>query len=101
MSDGGHFVRVNVEFLAQADAGCLRHDHDLVRQRDSIVEHGPLVRRRVCQNGVGDQDGGDLESAQDLEHLVSVGTPVEAVLVLDDSDIGLIQCCRAGDDRAW
>ena len=101
MSDGGHFVRVNVESLAQAEAGGLRHNHDPVRQRGSIVEHGPLMRRRVCQNCVGDHDGGDLESTQDLEHLVSVGTPVEAVLVLDDRDIGLIECRRAGDDRAW
>ena len=82
------------KLLAEAEPGGLRHDHDPVGQICSIVEHGPLMRRRVCQNGVGDQDGGNLESAQDLEHLVSIGTPVEAVLVLDDCDIGLVQCAE-------
>ena len=91
MSDGGHLMRVNVEPLAQAEAGGFRHNHDAVRQRSSIVKNGPLMRSRVCKNGVGDQDGGYVESAQDLEHLVSVSTAVEAVLVLDDSDIGLVQ----------
>ena len=91
MSDGGHLVRVNVEPLAQAEAGGLGHNHDPIRHRGSIVKHGPLMRSRVCKNGVGDQDGGDLDSAQDLEHLVSVSTSVEAVLVLDDSDVGLVQ----------
>ena len=61
-------------------------------ERDSVVEHGPLMWRWVCQNGMGDQDGGDLEGTQDFEHLVSVSASVKAVLVLNDSHIGLVQC---------
>ncbi len=99
MGDGGHLGGVHVEALAQAGAGGLRHHHDVIGQGGHFVEHGALMRRRVGQDGVGDDDGGDLESTQDLEHLVSVGAPVEAVLVLHDSDIGLVQCVRAGGHR--
>ena len=86
---------VDVEAVAQSGPGRLRHHHHPVRQGGNIVQHGPLMWRRVGQNRVRDHDGGDVEAAQDLEHLVSVGASEESVLVLHHSHIELVQHVRS------
>ena len=59
------------------------------------------MRRRVRQDGVGDHDGGDVEPTQNLEHLVTVGAPVEPVLVLHDGHIATVQRIRTGEHGRW
>ena len=86
-----NFGRVDVEAVAQPRPGRLRHDHHLVRQRGDLVQHGPLMWRRIGEDRVGDHDGGDVEATQDLEHLVTVGASVEPVLVLHHRHVELVQ----------
>ena len=100
MGDGGHLGGVHIEALAQADAGCIRHDHDPAGQRRDLVQHRPLMPGRVRQDRVRDHDGGHVEAAEDLEYLVTVGTSVEPVLMLHNCHIALIQQIRTGDHRA-
>ena len=100
VGDGDHFGSVDIEAVAQADPGRLCHDHHPVRQSRNIVQHGPLMRRRVGEDCVGDHDGRDVETAQDLEHLVTVGASVESVLVLHHCHIELVQQVRARDQGA-
>ena len=57
----------------------------------TLDEHRALVRRRVAQDGVGDHDGRDPEAGEDVEHLIAVGPAEEAVLVLDDGHVELVQ----------
>ena len=48
---------------------------------------------------MGDHDRRDAQPADDVHHLVSVDTAVDAVLMLDDGDVALVQqfgaCCYA------
>ena len=101
MSDGGHFGRVHVEALAQTKVGSLCHDHDLIRQRHYIVQDRPLMRGRMGQDGMGNDDGRYAESAQDFEHLVTIVATVEAILVLNQRNFTLVQCLRAGQYGGW
>ena len=89
--DGRHLGRVDVEAAAQPLARRLGHDDDPVGERGDLDEDRPLVRCRLAQDGVGDHDGRDPQVAEDVEHLVAVGAAVEAVLVLDDRDVALVQ----------
>ena len=50
----------------------------------------------VCR----DHDGGDLQTPEDLEHLVPVSASVEPVFVLHHGDIELVQYVRAHHDRS-
>ena len=97
--DRGHLGGVDLETLTQPSLGRLRHDHDVVRQGHYIVEHRPLMRSRVGQDRVRDDDGRDAETSQDLEQLVSVGASVEAVFVLYQRDVVLVQGFRAREHR--
>ena len=85
VGDGDHLGGVDVEAGAQADSGRLGHDHDPVCQSCDVVQNGALMRCRVGEDRVRDHDGGHMETAENLEHLVSVGPSVEAVLVLHDA----------------
>ena len=78
-------------------AGRLGHDHHAVRQRRDIVQHRPLMWRRVGENCVGNHDGGDVQTAQDLEYLVTVGASVESVFVVHHCHIELVEQVRTRD----
>ena len=97
MGDGGHLGFVHIEAVAQADPGRLRHDDHLVRQSNDIVQYGALMGCRSGQDRVGDHDGRDAETGEDLEHLVTVGSSVQAVLVLHHGHVELVQQPRARD----
>ena len=78
------------------------HDH-LIRPRRDRLEHRTLVRRRVFEDRVSDHDRRDPQPVDDIHHLVSVGTAVDAVLVLDDGDVAPVQqlgACRHRRRRA-
>ena len=100
VGDDAHFERVDIEAVAQSRPGRLGHDHHVVRQGGNIVQHGPLMWRRVGEDRVGNHDGGDVETAQDLEHLVTVGASVESVFVVHHRHIELVEQVRARDQGA-
>ena len=59
--------------------------------------------RRIFEHRVSDDDRRDAQSGHDLDDFVSVGTAVDAVLVLDDGDVALVEQlggCRDGRSRA-
>jgi hypothetical protein len=55
------------------------------------LEHFPLVRGRVDEDGMEDDDGRDGQPLEDGEDLVAVGPAVNPVLVLDDDGVETIQ----------
>ena len=67
------------------------HDDHLIRPRRDLLEDRTLVRRRIFEDRVGDHDRRDPQPAEDVQHLVAVDTAVDAVLVLDDGDVALVQ----------
>ena len=91
MRDGDHFPRIHFETSTQSCPSCTRHHHDLVGQGRNLSQDGFLVRRRITEDGVGDHDGWDSETGQDLEHFVAVRAAVEAVLVLHHRDVANIE----------
>ena len=50
-----------------------------------------LMRRRVGQDGVQDDDARHRDLVQQVQDLASVGSPVDAVLMLQDGDIAPVQ----------
>ena len=103
MRDGDDLVAVDVEAGAQPVPGGLGHHDHLVGERHDLFEHRTLVRRRIFEDSVGDHDRRDAQAAHDLDDLVAVGAAVDAVLVLDDRDVALVQqlrACRDGRRRA-
>ena len=75
----------------QPVAGRFGHDDHLIRPRRDLLEHRTLVRRWVFEDRVGDYDRRDPQPADDVHHLVAVDTAVDAVLVLDDGDVALVE----------
>ena len=49
----------------------------------------------MFENGVGDHDRGNPQPAEDLDDFVSVGAAVDAVLVLDDGNVVVVQQFRS------
>ena len=47
--------------------------------------------RRVFEDCVGDHDRRDAQPVDDVDDFVSVDTAVDAVLMLDDRDVALVQ----------
>jgi hypothetical protein len=84
--------------MTQPFAGRLRHDDHLLRQCCDRLEHRTLVWRRVFQDRVSDHDRRDTQPSDDVHHFVAVDTSVDAVFMLDDRDVALVQqvgaCCR-------
>ena len=75
----------------QPVAGRLGHDDHLIRPRRDLLEHRTLVRRWVFEDRVGDDDRRDPQPVDDVHHLVTVDTAVDAVLMLDDGDVALVE----------
>ena len=65
-----------------------------LRQGSNLVQNGPLMRRRMGEDRVGDHDGRDVETAQDFEHFVPISAPVQPVLVLHHRHVELVQRFR-------
>jgi hypothetical protein len=89
--DRGDFSAIDVEAEAQALTGRLGHDDHLIRHRRDRLEHRTLVRGRVFEDRVRDHDRRDTQAADDVHDFVSVDTAVDAVLMLDDRDVGAVQ----------
>ena len=101
--DGGDLVAVDGEACAQALAGHLRHHDHLIGQCHHRFEHRTLVWCRIFEHRVSDDDRRDAQTGHDLDDFVSVGTAIDAVLVLDDGDVALVEelgGCRYGRSRA-
>ena len=79
--------------------GRRRHHDHLIRGRRDLLEDRTLVWRRVFENGVGDHDGRNAQPGDDVDDIVAVDAAVDAVLVLDDRDVMLVQHVRACRDR--
>jgi hypothetical protein len=95
--DDGDFAAGDVEAPAQPLASRLRHHDHLVHPRGERLENRTLVWRRVFEDSVSDQDRWDAQSVDDPHDFVAIYTSVDAVLMLDDRDVALVQqlgaCC--------
>ena len=49
------------------------------------------MRGRVVENGVSDHDATEPQPADDLDDFVSVDAAVDAVLMLDDGNVAVVQ----------
>ena len=99
MRDRGDLAAVDVETETQAVPRGLGHDDHLIRHRRDRLENRTLVWRRVFEDRVGDHDRRNPQPVDDIHHFVSVDTAVDAVLMLDDGDVALVQqlgACRYG-----
>ena len=100
VGDRGHLRRVDVEPGAQPSP---RAASDMTTRRSAIAatcdEDRSLVRCRIAEDGVGDHDGRNPEGSEDIEDLVAVGAAVQAVLVLHDGDVALVQQVGGGRHR--
>ena len=98
MRDGGDLAAIDVEAIAQPLAGRVGHHDHLIGPRRDRLEHRTLVWRRVFEDCVGDHDRRDAQPVHDVHDFVTVGAAVDAVLVLDDRDVALVEqlgaCCR-------
>ena len=75
----------------------------MIGPRRDLLQHRTLVRRRVFENSVRNDDRRDSQAVDDVDHFVTVGTAVDAVLVLDDGDVALVEqlgACRYRCRRA-
>ena len=91
MRDRGDFAAVDVKPMTQPLVGRFGHHDHLIGPRRDLLEHRTLVRRRVFEDRVRYDDRRDPQRADDVNHLVAVGTAVDAVLVLDDRDVTLVE----------
>ena len=91
MRDCGDLAVVDVETETQAVPRGLGHDDHLIRHRRERLENRTLVWRRVFEDRMGDHNRRYAEPVDDVHHVVSVGTAVDAVLMLDDGDVALVQ----------
>jgi hypothetical protein len=91
MRNGDHNLRVHIKDAAEPYSGCMGHDDYLVRQGDYIFENRPLMRCRLAQNRMGDDDGRDSKPFENFEHLVAVSSAVEAVFMLHDCHLTLVK----------
>ena len=82
---------VDGEAGTQALARRLRHHDHLIGQCHHRLEHRTLLRCRVFEHRVGDDDGRHAQRLHDLDDLVAVGAAVDAVLVLDDRDVAAVE----------
>ena len=89
--DRGDFAAVDVEATTQPLAGRLGHDDHLIGHRRNRLEHRTLVWGRVFEDRMGDHDRRDAQPVDDVHHFVAVGTAVDAVLMLDDRDVALVE----------
>ena len=99
MGDRVDLLGVDVEAAAEPVLCGAGHDDHTVGERCDLDEHRPLVCCRLGQDGVGDHDGRNAEGAEDRDDLVAVVTPVDAVLVLDDRDVAVVQQVGGRGDR--
>ena len=83
--------RVDVEPRHQELSPGLGHDHDRAGGLGNRLENRALVCRRGPQDGVGDHDRRCFDRGEDVDDRIAVPARVEAVLVLDDHDIGPLQ----------
>ena len=79
-------------------AGRIGHHDHLVCPRRKRLENGMLLSRRAFGNGVGDHDRWNAQPLDNAHYFVSVDAAVDAVLMLDDRNVALVQqfsaCCN-------
>ena len=95
--DDRDLSRVDDETGAQTNPSGLGHHHDGVGGANDRFEHRTLVRRRVFQDGVGDDDRRSVDSFEDRDDRLTVRSVVDPVLVLHDDDVGSIQLVHGVD----
>ena len=93
------YFRVNIEAGAEPYSGGVRHDdHQVGRGRDR-VEDRSLMRRRLTEDSVGNNNRRDAETINELNYLVAVRASEQAVLMLNHDHVAPVQELRAGTDR--
>ena len=97
--DDAHGRGIGAVVVLQIGASGLAHDDHGGGEADNLLEHALLPRRGVLKHGVEDDDGRDIEPAQDRENLVAVGAAVDSVFVLNDRDVGAIEHANRRGDR--
>ncbi len=101
MGDDHHLARVHVPAVEEPLPGRVGHGHHDRGGRDDAGEHAPLVGRRGGEHRVQDGDHRDAHLSQDVEHIRAVAPAEDAVLVLDDRHVVLVQrVCRCPRARA-
>jgi hypothetical protein len=96
VGDHDHLVGVDAEPGEQPLAGGLGHDDDGVGERARLFEHRSLAGGRRADDRVcASRTTGTTICAHEGEHGVAVGPVVDAVLVLDDDDVGGVECVDA------
>ena len=89
--DGGDLGRSTAKPGAQPLPGRLGHHDDLVSARHDLLEHRTLLWRRVFAARCGRPRSTGPQAVHDVDDFVTVGAAVDAVLVLDDGDITLVE----------
>ena len=92
--DHGDLAVIDGVALAQPVAPGLGHDHHRVGGVGGRLEDRSLVGGRRSQDRVGHEDRRSHEAFEEADHGVSVRAVVDAVLVLDDHDVGVAQRAR-------
>ncbi len=91
VGDHGDLGRVDVPAGDEPVAGGLRHRDERGRAVDERGEHAVLVGRRAGEHGVQDRDHRDAEALDDVEDVLAVRPAEDAVLVLHDRDVEVVE----------
>jgi hypothetical protein len=86
--DPGRIDGISVE---ESAAGRRGHDDHRIDGGQDPFQDFALVRRRIDEDGVEDDDDGNGEPFEDGENLVSVRAPVDAVFVLDHDGVEAVE----------
>ena len=87
----GHLVGFEQDFSA-----FLSHDDEAVAAADEFVHHFALGGVGVAQDGVEGGDDGHADLLEEGEQVAAGGTAVDAELVLDGEDVGVVEVEEIG-----
>ena len=91
MGDHENLRSVDVEPRGEPCARRVGHHHDDLGSGADPLEDAALVGRRSTDHGVGNDDDRNIDAVQETQHRLAVRSGVDAVLVLDDHDVGSVQ----------
>ena len=75
------------------------HHHHLISHCGNRLKHGTLPWRGVFRDRMSDHDGGNPQPTDDVHDFISVDAAVDAVFMLDDRNLALVQQLRTLSHR--